>query len=209
MSVSAFSERLADRAARARIALSPLHARQLEIYFDLLVRWNARMNLTALPLEGAPDHTIDRLFIEPLAASRYVEKSALDWFDIGSGGGSPAIPLKVLRAEAKLTMVESKGRKAAFLREAVRTLELRGACVEARRFEELQADGSANLITIRAVRIDTELMSLCRLALRKGGDLLLFSSESATSAEDGDGFRLVRKVQLAESQSFLEVRRAV
>lgn len=205
MTQATFRDKLVTRAARARIELSPLQLRQLETYLDLLTRWNARMNLTALPLQGVPDQTMDRLFIEPLLASRYVQLSRLDWIDIGSGGGSPAIPLKVLRPEATLTMVESKGRKAAFLREAVRTLELRATGVEARRFEELQADASADVVTARAVRIDAELLKLCRKALRKGGDLLLFRSEGTATDADVSGFDLVTNVPLGEAGSILQV----
>jgi 16S rRNA (guanine527-N7)-methyltransferase len=202
-----FEKKLAERAAVARVALTTSEMSQLEAYFALLKRWSARMNLTALPLDGLPNHTVDRLFIEPLAAARYVQKSPLDWIDIGSGGGSPAIPLKVLRKHARLTMVESKGRKAAFLREAVRTLELHGTDVQSVRFEELQRVGAADLITIRAVRADAELLARCRGALRADGEILLF--QSAPLVADVPGFKHLRAVQLTDAPAFLDVLRAV
>jgi 16S rRNA (guanine527-N7)-methyltransferase len=202
-----FDRKLVERAAVARIALSTAEISQLEAYFELLKRWSARMNLTALPLDGPPDRTVDRLFIEPLAAARYVQKSPLDWIDIGSGGGSPAIPLKVVRKQARLTMVESKGRKAAFLREAVRTLDLRAVDVQSVRFEELHKVDAADLITIRAVRADAELLALCRGALRTDGEILLF--QSAPLAADVPGFKRLRAVQLTEAPAFLDVLRAI
>lgn len=212
MSGDAFRRKLADRAAVARVVVTAAQVNQLEKYFDLLSRWSVRMNLTALPLQGLPDKTIDRLFIEPLAASRYVPKSPITWVDVGSGGGSPAIPLRVLRNQARLTMVESKGRKAAFLREAVRTLELNGATVHNARFEELCHIGApkimADLVTVRAVRADDKLLALCRLALRSEGELLLFQSDRVAD-EVAAGFKRMRTVQLTETPAFLDVLKAV
>lgn len=203
-----FAKMLAERAAAARVALTTAEILQLETYFALLKRWSARMNLTALPLDGAPSETIDRLFIEPLAAARYVAKSPLAWIDVGSGGGSPAIPLKVLRKQARLTMVESKGRKAAFLREAVRTLELRGTDVQSVRFEELsQGVDAADLITMRAVRADAEMLAICRGLLRQDGEMLLF--QSAPVSADIPGFKRLRTVQLTEAPAFLDILKAI
>jgi len=212
MNSMTFKRKLADRAVAARVVLTLAEIGQLEKYFDLLARWSVRMNLTALPLDGLPDATIDRLFIEPLAAARYVSKSPITWLDIGSGGGSPAIPLKVVRKEARLTMVESRGRKAAFLREAVRTLELRGVDVLNARFEALcdpaSPNVSADLVTVRAVKADPGLIDLCRIALHAGGELLLFQSHAA-SGDAPAGFRHVRTVQLAEGPTFLDILKAI
>jgi 16S rRNA (guanine527-N7)-methyltransferase len=185
---------------------------KLEIYFNLLIRWSARMNLTALALDGLPDKTLDRLFIEPLGAARYVVKSPIAWLDIGSGGGSPAIPLKVLRKQARLTMVESKARKAAFLREVVRALELRGADVQNSRFEELSDPRSASavvdLVTVRAVKADDELLALCRAALRLDGELMLFQAEAGTGPAPV-GFKRLKTVQLTETPAYLDVLKAI
>jgi 16S rRNA (guanine527-N7)-methyltransferase len=202
-----FRQKIVERAAAARVVVTRAEIEQLETYYALLKRWSARMNLTALALDGAPERTIDRLFIEPLAAARYVRKSPLDWIDIGSGGGSPAIPLKVVRKQAGLTMVESKGRKAAFLREAVRTLDLRATDVQSARFEELHRVDAADLITIRAVRADAELLALCRAALRKDGEILLF--QSVPPSADVPGFKRLRAVQLTEAPAFLDILRAI
>ncbi len=205
-----FQRKVAARAATARVTITAAEIQQLETYYLLLKRWSARMNLTALSLDGLPDQTIDRLFIEPLAAARYVAKSPLTWFDVGSGGGSPAIPLKVLRPQAKLTMIESKGRKAAFLRETVRTLELSGVTVQSVRFEELVgAPAAVDLITLRAVRTDAELLALCRAALRPDGEMLLFQSVAASSGDDFPGFKRLRTVQLTQAPAHLDILKAV
>src|SRR5207302_1163702 len=112
------------RAARADLSIDGREIAALEAYFRLLARWNATINLTALPLAEPTNETFDRLFVEPLTAAPFVLDAGQVWFDLGSGGGSPALPLKIARPSLRLTMVESKSRKAAFLREATRQLGL-------------------------------------------------------------------------------------
>ena len=115
---------------------------QLEGYFRLLGAWNAKINLTALDLVREPDKAVDRLLIEPLVAARYLDRVSATAIDIGSGGGSPAIPMKLARPDVAFTLVEAKTRKCAFLREAGRQLgvELR---VETARYEVLLAGRSS------------------------------------------------------------------
>jgi 16S rRNA (guanine527-N7)-methyltransferase len=158
---------------------------QMEDYFDLLRRWNNTINLTALPLDELPERTIDRLFIEPLIAAQFVEDRPLSWFDLGSGGGSPAIPLKIVRRASDLTMVESRERKAAFLREVVRSLELPSVKVLAERLETLPLDLEAcpaDLVTIRAVKLNQELLETVSGLLKPGGRLLLFTVAKVAEA---------------------------
>ena len=133
-----FRERLRKRAKAAGLTLDPSLVEKLEIYYQLLTKWNAKINLTAFKLTPEGDEAaIDRLLIEPVVAARYVAENARTLLDAGSGGGSPAIPLKLASENLHLRMVEVKTRKAVFLREAVRALGLRDAEVETSRFEEL------------------------------------------------------------------------
>jgi 16S rRNA (guanine527-N7)-methyltransferase len=145
-------------------------------YYAQLVRWNAKINLTAL---HDPDAAIDRLLLEPVAAAALLPAGST-LMDLGSGGGSPAIPLALGLQSPKLIMVESKGRKAAFLREAARTLGL-PSVVEATRFEDLSSQGaylgSADIVSIRAVRMDEEALEAAARFLRPQGILALFVSE--------------------------------
>jgi 16S rRNA (guanine527-N7)-methyltransferase len=194
-----FRERLAERAGRVGVALTSNVTVELEAYFRLLARWNAKINLTALPLDSPTNETFDRLLIEPLVAARYAADSPLSWFDVGSGGGSPAIPLKILRTKATLTMVEARGRKAAFLREVIRQLRLPAARVENARFENLAQEGpkGAQLITIRAVRSDLSLFSAAASLLGNGGRVLWFGASRRISTEI-PGFQLADVVKLCE-----------
>jgi 16S rRNA (guanine527-N7)-methyltransferase len=182
----------------------------LESYFRLLVQWNAKMNLTGLPLDPPTDETFDRLLVEPLAASRQIRPDVASvWFDLGSGGGSPAIPIKIARPQLRLTMVESKERKSAFLREAARTLELTGTVILTARFEEvatsLEYQGTVDLVTVRAVKTDQELFETSQNLLSLSGRLLLFRPAHAATT-DPPAFRRLSTVPLIDSpQSFLSI----
>jgi 16S rRNA (guanine527-N7)-methyltransferase len=167
-------KRIGRRARRANLDLSPAHLDAHSQYLALLAAWNARMNLTALTDR---DDAVDRLILEPATASRLLSgTSAL--LDVGSGGGSPAIPLKIQLPGASLCMVESKIRKGAFLREAIRRLALDRARVESRRFEELLTDvavhESCDTVSIRAVRVQVATLLAAQAFLKPGGRIALF-----------------------------------
>jgi 16S rRNA (guanine527-N7)-methyltransferase len=179
MSAREFRDRLRRRAKRASVDLPGNLAEAYESYYALLAKWNARINLTAFHLEpGGTDEALDRLFIEPLIAARHVAPSAATMIDIGSGGGSPAIPLTLAMSRLSLRMVESKTRKAVFLREAIRELGLGRALVETSRYEELLArpelHEALDLVTIRAVRVEPRTLVGLQAFLKPGGQVFLF-----------------------------------
>jgi 16S rRNA (guanine527-N7)-methyltransferase len=183
-----FQDRLGRRAKRAGVNLPPDLAVRLEAYFRLLESWNRKINLTGLNLtEAAPD-TVDRLIIEPLVAARHIPAGATRMLDVGSGGGSPAIPMALGVPSIRLLMVESKTRKAVFLREAIRAVELKEAEVAASRFEELLArpelHDAHDVVTIRAVRIEPRVLSNLQAFLKPRGLLFLF--RGATAADPSE-----------------------
>lgn len=184
-----FRERLSRRAKSAGISLEKPLIDSLETYYQLLTKWNAKINLTAFKLTpGGDDAAIDRLLIEPVVAASYVPENARNLLDAGSGGGSPALPLKLASKNLSLRMVEVKTRKAVFLREAVRELGLRDAEIETSRFEELLArpelHEALDLVSIRAVRIDLRTLNTLQAFLRPGGKLMLFRGSSKNELED-------------------------
>ena len=201
-----FRDRLARRTRRAKAPITLGMLDPLESYFRLLTHWNSTINLTALPLNPPTDETFDRLLVEPLCASRQIpdDRSSI-WFDLGSGGGSPAIPLKIARPSLRLTMVESKERKSAFLRETIRTLGLNDAVVATERFEDAARAEQADLVTVRAVKADSTLFESVHRMLRADGRLLLFRPAHAAAA-DPPGFQRVITVPLIDlPASFLSV----
>jgi len=190
-------EQLLLRLERAGASVDPSAAAALDDYFSLLARWNPKVNLTALPLDPPGDETFDRLLVEPVLAAEHLEPSnlrgtPLTWIDLGSGGGSPAIPLKIVRPSWALTMVEARERKAAFLREAIRSLHLHGAAVENVRFERFEGRSRADIVTTRAVKLDSALGEAIRLVLKRDGILAVFGSSEASLS----GFIVQKSVSL-------------
>ena len=184
-----FRERLRRRAKAAGATLDLALVENLETYYQLLTKWNAKINLTAFRLTAdGDDAAIDRLLVEPILAARYIPENARTLLDAGSGGGSPALPLKLASRNLALRMVEVKTRKAVFLREAVRALGLRDAEVETSRFEELlpraELHEALDLVSIRAVRIETRTLNTLQAFLKPGGKVLLFRGANKNDLED-------------------------
>jgi 16S rRNA (guanine527-N7)-methyltransferase len=172
-------DRIRRRGKKAGIELKPDLIDRLDRYFTLLAKWNQKINLTSFRLpQGGEDDAVDRLLIEPVIAARHVPSDARRALDIGSGGGSPAIPLKLATPGLQLRLVESKTRKAVFLREAVRELGLADVEVETSRFEELLArpelHEGVDLVTIRAVRVEPKTLVTLQAFIKPGGHVFLF-----------------------------------
>jgi 16S rRNA (guanine527-N7)-methyltransferase len=171
--------RLVRRAAKANLFIADPLADRLAAFYDLLLRWNRKINLTSI--ENVDD-SIDRLLLEPIAASRYVPPTASKLMDVGSGGGSPAIPLKLALPRLSLTMVEVKARKSAFLREAVRQLALDSTTVENARYEELlvrpELHERHDVVSLRAVRTEARVLTSLQAFLSPGGIMMLFRGPS-------------------------------
>jgi 16S rRNA (guanine527-N7)-methyltransferase len=124
---------------------------QLQSYLALLERWNAHMNLTAV---RDPEQMVTRHFGESLFAARALfgdnaPPEVVTLADVGSGAGFPGIPIKLFAPSTVVTLIESQNKKATFLREAIRTLELSNAEVFQGRAE--QWGRTANVVTLRAV----------------------------------------------------------
>lgn len=120
---------------------------RLSAYLDLLLKWNARTNLTAI---RDPEEIVRRHFGESLFAARHLGAEVDTLLDLGSGAGFPGLPIALLRPEIRVTLAESQHKKASFLREAVRTL---GVSVEvwAGRVEDMAPERRSHTVTLRAV----------------------------------------------------------
>jgi 16S rRNA (guanine527-N7)-methyltransferase len=187
------AERIAARAAAAGVAAGPPLADGLAVYLALLAHWNRTINLTGFKLTPPADEAIDRLIVEPLVAAQHVRSSEHAIVDIGSGGGSPALPMKLALPDVRFVLVESKVRKAAFLREAVRHLGLDRVAVENRRLEELVAGDrlpAANIATVRAVRLDASVVRTIKSLLADDGRIFLFGP-AVVPSEAGEGRQIV------------------
>jgi len=135
-----FTAIVCDRAEVAGLTVSDELRDSLAAYLLLLSRWTRKINLTSFDLETPTDAAIDRLVIEPLVAAKLVLPTDRFSIDIGSGGGSPAIPMRLAQPNLETVLVEVRERKAAFLREVTRTLRLGNVRVEAQTFEMSRAE---------------------------------------------------------------------
>ena len=144
-----------------QLGLDAALAEPLLAYLALLARWNATYNLTAIrdPREMLVKHLLDSLAMH--AHLDGIESLA----DLGTGPGLPGIPLAIARPGLQVTLVESNGKKARFLREAARQLKLGNASVVESRIEAFDAPGRFDAITARA-------LATLPLILQLGGHLL-------------------------------------
>lgn len=175
------SSRIQRRLQRSGVEVSADQARQLSDYFCLLAKWNTKISLTSLPVAPATDEAVDRLLVEPMLAAKRAELTAgCRLIDLGSGGGSPGIPLRIAVPGLSVTLVESKTRKCAFLREVIRNLGFANVEVVTARFEELLTrpdfHEAADVLSLRAVRADSKLWRTVQAFLKPGGRVLWFAS---------------------------------
>jgi 16S rRNA (guanine527-N7)-methyltransferase len=198
---------IAERAAHAGLNVAPELAGRLAAYLALLARWNRKINLTAFNLDEPSDDALDRLVVEPVAAARFITASDRLLIDIGSGGGSPAIPLKLAVPSLRLVMVEVKVRKSSFLRQAIQELGLEHAGVETRRSEDVAVDpsfrGAADLVSVRAVRVDSPFLADVAALLRPGGRLFLFGAAAGSLVSLGPQVHLDRTETYAATEGSL------
>jgi 16S rRNA (guanine527-N7)-methyltransferase len=166
---------------------------QISIYIDLLLRWNARINLTAI---RNPEEIVTRHFGESFFLARHLfPKSGADHrplttdhrpprvLDIGSGAGFPALPLKLWAPHIHLTLVESNHKKAAFLREVARALTLTNINVITDRAEALAARPDfprTELVTLRAVEHFDTILPQAVTLLAPNGTLALLIGAAQT-----------------------------
>jgi 16S rRNA (guanine527-N7)-methyltransferase len=162
-------------------------------YLSLILRWNARTSLTAI--RGEED-IVSRHFVESIACAVAVPDSVRTLLDFGSGAGFPGIPIALCRPEISVTLAESQNKKAAFLREAVRTLEL-DTTVHGQRAEILT--GPFDCVVLRAVdRISTAVSIASHLVSRSGWMMIMTTGSELPSVQKAasSGFTWERNVRL-------------
>lgn len=163
-------------------ALEPSQCARFDAYYALLQRWNARVNLTAIRTE---DEILRRHFAESIACARAIPASVRTLLDFGSGAGFPGLPIALCRPEIAVVLAESQGKKAAFLREAVRTLEV-PVEVFGDRAEKLGR--RFDCVTLRAVdRMDNAVSAAAELVGPTGWLALLTTGAGSERDEEIGG----------------------
>ena len=155
-------------AGLAALGLAPALADPLARYLALMLRWNAAYNLTAIrdPREMVTKHLLDSLAMAPAVAG------LATLADLGTGPGLPGIPLAIATPRLRVTLVESNGKKARFMREALRQLDLANAEVAESRIEALDRPGQFAAITARALATLPQILALGGHLIAPDGVLL-------------------------------------
>ena len=145
-------------------------------YYDLLIDWNTRMNLTAIT---EPEEVVKKHFYDSLAALKYLPDGA-KIADVGTGAGFPAIPLLILNPTLKITLVDSLQKRITFLEEVLKTLQLSAECVHARA-EDFGRDpkyrGQFDATVSRAVASLPVLLELTVPLLKVGGKAYCYKGD--------------------------------
>jgi 16S rRNA (guanine527-N7)-methyltransferase len=152
---------------------------QLGSYLDLLIKWNAKTNLTAI---REPEAMVQQHFGESLFAGQQLHPPAsASLLDFGSGAGFPGLPIQILFPTLHATLAESQSKKASFLREAVRTLNL-PTIVYAGRVEDMPQSQHFEVVTLRAVDNMQAALTAAVPRLKAGGTLAILTTESQKDA---------------------------
>jgi len=166
--------RLKAGAAAVGVTLAAAEVEAFGRYLDLLLRWNRRINLTRI---ASPQGVVDRHFIDSLAlAPRLASGSTL--LDVGAGAGFPGAVVAISRPDVRVTLCESVGKKAAFLRALVLALRLNCEVVDARSETLVRSGRRFSAVVSRAVLPLPQWLTHAAPLVAAGG--LLFAMVAAT-----------------------------
>jgi 16S rRNA (guanine527-N7)-methyltransferase len=191
---SLYPQVVADIPAYGANRFEPLgqgQLQQLQAYLDTLLTWRKRMSLvaTAEPRKIAEGHLLDSLFAAPLIHPGELVA------DVGSGAGFPGIPLSIVQPEARFVLVESRRKRANFLREVVRVAALPNVEIGETRVEALAKlrPGEFDTAVARAVGSTTDLLRLVQPLLRTGGTAIAMKGPRTANDAAGSGTMRLRQ----------------
>jgi 16S rRNA (guanine527-N7)-methyltransferase len=161
------------------ISLDEPRLRAISTYIDLLLKWNARINLTAIrePIEIVQRHFGESLFAAKSLLDQKLPHTAID---LGSGAGFPGVPFALLAPDVQVTLIESQQKKATFLKELVRALGLSNVKVFAGRAEGYS--GTADLVMLRAVEKFEQALRMAVSLTNDGGRIALMIGSGQVEA---------------------------
>jgi 16S rRNA (guanine527-N7)-methyltransferase len=193
---------LKSGAKEVGVQLKPYMINMLLIYFNELKGWNQKLNLTSLQDDRAIilDHFIDSLSVVP-----HLPPTG-NLLDIGSGAGFPGLPIKIVRPELTVTLLEAKRKKINFLKQVILLLNLSQTTIVHGRIEKVVSEnhyGCFDMITARAFATLETVLKLAHPLLKQGGYLISMKGKegdkelvTARSILSALSMNVVKKVEL-------------
>jgi 16S rRNA (guanine527-N7)-methyltransferase len=192
--------RIADALRPFGIAASADLCQAIREYISSLLLWNQKVNLTSIT---SPPEILQRHFGESLFAVPAVPIRARRLADVGSGAGFPGLALRLLLPDAEVTLIEPNAKKATFLAEVARKLDLARVCVRRERTEGIELDGPiADVVTARAIGDFDSLLAWSGRALAPAGQLVLWvGSASVPVLQSHASFSWKPPIRIPKSQN--------
>jgi 16S rRNA (guanine527-N7)-methyltransferase len=179
-----WSDLIIDGAAAFDLELDAGHTGQFARHASELIRWNRKINLTAItdPLEVAVKHVLDSLAVAPYLPGN------TNLLDIGSGGGFPSLPLKILLPSLPVTLIDASRKRVNFLKHVIRSLKLKNIEALHIRAEALAEDPNYHrrfdAVTSRAFSSLNLFCSLSLPLLANGGTMIALKGDLADDELD-------------------------
>jgi 16S rRNA (guanine527-N7)-methyltransferase len=176
-------------------------------YCDLLFRWNAKVNLTAV---RSPTETVTRHFGESFFAASVIPMDRGTLVDVGSGAGFPGLALKLIRPDLHVILLETNRKKCAFLAEVTRSLKMQNVQIISSRAGDTQFEPDpADFITVRAVSMTDKLLRWSAKTLSNEGRLLAWlGARNADLVSENSEWDVERRAKIPHShESFVVVLR--
>jgi len=173
------------------LTVGEIHAEQFMRYLAHLIEWNKAINLTAIvdPKKIINKHFVDSLV--GLVATSFPKNGMV--LDVGSGGGFPGIPLKIMRSDIRLTLVEPVQTKCSFLNSVIGLLKLQDVstfCGTIEQYTKQPLSDAIDMVVVRALKYE-EIRKHLPALLTSKGKVVLYRTESIKKQEIGEEFHLV------------------
>lgn len=163
-------QQLTSAVSAAGLVVSPSQAEQFQAYLELLTEWNQKMNLTALK---DPEEITEKHFLDSILILKYFDiPQGASVIDIGTGAGFPGVPLKIMRPDLQLTLLDGLNKRLIFLNELLKEISLSAEIVHMRAEEggrKPELRQKFDFATARAVARLPILCEYCLPFLKKGG----------------------------------------
>ena len=201
---------MVDKFVENGIVINNAQKDAFEEYYKLLVYYNEKFNITAVTDR---EDVIKKHFIDSALGVKYVGRGEL--IDVGSGGGFPAIPLKLINDNINVTMLEATGKKCEFLKEVVKTLKLNGVTVINGRAEDYAKNMNYrekfDICTARAVARLNTLCEYCMPFVKVGGKFLSFKGEIDEELKESENAVniLGGKINVVDKYSLYDAKRSI